>query len=103
MPQAGIAAPTLTVMQGFKAKKIALCISFPASVYFVYTPYTSIPHDRNPSANRTRVRRLESKHANHYTTQTATMKKQNVVFKPNVREKGNKGLHLNVAAYVTFA
>ena len=31
-----IAAPTLTVMQGFEAKKkIALCISFPVSAYCV--------------------------------------------------------------------
>ena len=27
---------------------------------------------------------------------------QNVVFKPNVRGKGSRGLRLNVAAYVTF-
>ena len=41
IPQAGIAAPTLTVMQGFQAKKIAQCISFPVPAYFVYTPYQS--------------------------------------------------------------
>ena len=61
IPQASIAAPTLTVMQGFKAKKkkIAPCISFPVSA-------------RNPSANQTRVRWLEAEHDNHYTKQLAT-------------------------------
>ena len=29
--RAGIAAPTLTVMQGFKAKKVVPCISYPDS------------------------------------------------------------------------
>ena len=29
IPQAGIAAPTLTVVQGFKAKQVVPCISYP--------------------------------------------------------------------------
>ena len=46
LPQASIAAPT--VMQGFEAKKkTAPCISFPIP----YTPYSSIPRNRDPSAN----------------------------------------------------
>ena len=69
IPQAGIAAPTLTVKQGFKAKKDCSCISFPVP----YSPYFSIPHNRNPSANRTQVRWLEAMHDNHYTMQFATM------------------------------
>ena len=74
IPQAGIAAPTLTVMQGFAAKKkIAQCISFPIPAHCVYTPYSSIPRIPNSSANRTRVRWLEAEHYNHYTMQFATM------------------------------
>ena len=34
-PQAGIAAPTLTVMQGFEAKKDSLCISFQVPAYCI--------------------------------------------------------------------
>ena len=64
--QASITAPTLTVMQGFEAKKkTASCISLPVP----YTPYSSIPRNRNPSANRW----WEAEHDNHYTTQLATM------------------------------
>ena len=79
IPQAGISAPTLTVMQGFQAKKRLLhAFSFPSSEYCVYTPYTSIPLVRNPSAN---LRWLEG---DHYTTPIATMQCQNAVFKLNV-------------------
>ena len=71
-------------MQGFKAKKIARSISFPAPAFCVYTSNTSIPHVRNPSANRIQLRRVEGERGNHYTTQIAAMQKQNVVFEPNV-------------------
>ena len=52
IPQASIAAPTLTVMQGFEAKKRLLRVYF---FLVPYTPYSSFPRNRNPSANRTRV------------------------------------------------
>ena len=80
-------------MQGFEAKKRLLrAFPFPflrtASIlrilpfntiatqvpaYCIYTAYSSIQRNRNPSANRTRVRWLEAEHKNHYTTQHATM------------------------------
>ena len=69
IPQAGIAAPNLTVMQGFEAKKkTAPCICFPIPK----TLYSFVPRNRNPSANRTQVRWLEAEHDNHYTMQLAT-------------------------------
>ena len=46
IPQAGIAAPTLTVMQGFEAKKDS----------FVHL----LSHMHNPTMKRTRVWRVES-------------------------------------------
>ena len=100
-PQAGIAAPTLTIKQGFEAKKRLLRVYFPT---LLFTPQCSIPRNRNPSANRTRVRWLEAEHDNHYTVLLAKMQWQNVVFnfKPNVWE-GNRGSRLNVARYVTCA
>ena len=58
---------------------------------------------RNPSTNRPLVQWLEGERVHHYTTQLAAMQLQNVVFKPNVWEKGNRGLRLNTALYVTFA
>ena len=58
---------------------------------------------RNLSTNPTRVRWLEGERVNHYTMQLATMQWQNVIFKWNAWEKGNTGLCLNAAAYVTFA
>ena len=65
IPKAGIAAPTLTVMQGFQAKKDCSVHFFPAPVYCVYTPYTSIPRVRNPSTNQTRVWWLKDERVNH--------------------------------------
>ena len=62
IPQASIAAPTLTCnARVWSKKKIALCISFPVPAYCIYTLYSSIPHNRNPSANRTRVWWLEAR------------------------------------------
>ena len=58
IPQAGIAAPTLTVMQGFHAKKRLPHALLPISTYCVYTPYAPIPRIRNSSANRTWLRWL---------------------------------------------
>ena len=56
IPQAGIVAPTLTVLQGFKAKKkTAPSVSYPVPAHCIYTPYSSISRIRNPSTNRTRV------------------------------------------------
>ena len=43
----------------------------------------------NPSTNLTLVRGLRAEYYNHYTTQLAAIQWQNVVFKPNVWEKGN--------------
>ena len=47
--RAGIAAPTLTVMQGFKAKKVVPCISYPNSAsllrnlpFHTFAPQTQI-------------------------------------------------------------
>ena len=98
-PQAGIAAPTLAVMQGSQAKKkIAPCISSPILRHSVHTPYTSIPRVQSPSANRTRLRWLEGEHVNHYTTPVAPMQCQNAVFKGGESSskfrKGNRGLRL---------
>ena len=59
IPQAGISAPTLTVMQGFEAKEKDCSLHF-LSLSCVYTSYTSIPRVRNPCANWTRVRWLEA-------------------------------------------
>ena len=72
-------------------------------MYCVYTPYTSISRVPNHSTNQTPMRWLEVEPANHYTAQLAAMQLQNVVFKPNVWEKGNRGLRLNATLYVTFA
>ena len=78
-PQASITASTLTVMQGFEAKKRLLrAYFFPVT----YTPYSSIPRNCNPSANRTQERWLEAEHDNHNTVLLATMQSQNVVFNP---------------------
>ena len=78
-------------MQGFEAKKKFLrAFSFP----FLSTASllrTSILRARNPNANRTRLRWLEGKGVNHYTTPIATMQSQNAVFKPNVEKKAIKG------------
>ena len=87
-------------MQGFEAKKRLLRVYFSP---VPYTPYSSIPRNRNPSANRNRVWWLESEHNNHYNVLLATMQWQNVVFKPNAWEKGNTGLRFYAAADVTFA
>ena len=80
-------------------RKTASCIFFPIPC----TAYCSIPRNCNPRANWTRVRWLEAEHDNHYTVLLATMQWQNVVFKPNVWEKGNRGSCLNVVRYVTCA
>ena len=61
IPQASIAAPTLTVMQDFEEKKRLLRAYLSL---IPYTPYSSIPRNRNPSANRTPVRWLEAEHNN---------------------------------------
>ena len=55
--QAGIAAPTLPVMQDFEAKKN--CSVHILSRSCVYTPLTFIPRIQTSDANRTRVRWLE--------------------------------------------
>ena len=99
-PQASIAAPTLTIMQGFEAKKRLLLVYNPTHPF---TPYCSISRNHSPSANRTQVRWLKSEHVNHYTVLLATMHWQNVVFKPNVWEKGNRESRLNEARCVTCA
>ena len=54
---------TLTVMQGFREKKRSLRAI--RSPLLRATPYTFIPHIPNPSANRTRVRKLEGERVNH--------------------------------------
>ena len=84
IPHAGIAASTVTVMQGFQAKKDCSMHFLPISKCCVYTPYTSIPRVCNPSVNRTLLRWLEGKRVNRYTTPIAAMHCQNAVFKPNV-------------------
>ena len=80
--QAGITAPTLIVMQGFKAKKDCSMHILPWSC--VYTPLSSIPCIRTSGANWTRVRWLVTERCNHHTTLLATIRWQNVIFKPNV-------------------
>ena len=62
-------------MQGFIAKKFAPGISFPALTYCIYTPYMSIPHIRNPSANGTRVQWWEGECVNRYTRIIFTTRK----------------------------
>ena len=74
IPQAGIAAPTLTLMQSFEAKKIITpCIFFTVPSHCIYTPYSSIPRICNPNAERSRMRWLEAEHDNHYSVLLATM------------------------------
>ena len=70
--QAGIAAPTLTVMQDFKAKKNCSMHILPRSC--VYTPLSFIPRIRTSDANQIRVRWLEAESCNHHTTQLATFR-----------------------------
>ena len=57
-------------MQGFEAKKRLFCVYFSP---VPYTPYSSIPRNRNPGANRTRVQWLEAEHNNYDTVLLATM------------------------------
>ena len=81
-PQAGIASLTLTVKQGFEAKKDSYVHFLPGSciLYHIFTAHPQIePGCRGSRAERT----------NHYTAQLAALQRQNVVFKPNAREKGN--------------
>ena len=80
--QAGIPAPTLTVMQGFEAKKDSFVHFFPSSciLHHIFTSHLQI----EPACGW-----LVAEHDNHYTAQLATMQCQTVVFKPNVRENGN--------------
>ena len=81
IPLASIAAPTLTVMQGFEAKKRLLRVHFPprsiCSVFFNSTQ-SQTQCELNPI---TMV--YEAEHDNHYTVLLATKQLQNVVFKPN--------------------
>ena len=95
-PQTGIAALTLTVMQGLEAKKDDYILHLQGSciLYHICTTHPRI----EPSYRGSRAKRT-----NHSTTQLAALKRRNVVFKPNVREKGYTGLRFNAAAYVTFA
>ena len=81
-PQAGISAPTLTVMQGFEAKKKCFVHFLPSSCILHHTVTTQ-------PRIEPRCGELAGEHVNHYTAQFATMQWQNVVFKPNVWEKGN--------------
>ena len=80
-PQTGIAAPTLTVMKGFEAKKEQFLYILPISDYSAYSNILCI---RSSGGSQTQVRQLIVRHSNHYTTQLVPSKRQNVVFKPNV-------------------
>ena len=80
-PQTGIAALTLTVMKGFKAKKGLLPYIPPISVY---SAYSSILRIRTSGESRTWVRRFAVRCSNHYATQLVSTNRQNVVFKLNV-------------------
>ena len=75
--QAGIAAPTLTVMQGFEAKKDSFVHLLPSSCILYLTCTTQLRIEPGCGG-------LTAEHANHYTAQLAAMQGQNVVLKPNV-------------------
>ena len=81
-PQAGIAAPIVTVMQGFEVKKGSFVHPLPNSCMLYHTCTTQ-------PRIEPRCGGLKAEYHNHYTTQLAAMKGENVGFKSNVWEKSN--------------
>ena len=88
IPQAGIAAPTLTGMQGFEAKKDSsvhfLRRSCIPRLYSVFFHSTHVLRDSSLTAIQTHARLLRGARPYHSITLAATISCKIAVFKPNV-------------------
>ena len=98
IPQAGIAAPTLTGMQGFEAKKDSsvyfLRRSCKPRLYSVFFHSTHVLRDSSLTAIQTHARLLRDACPYHSITLAATISCKIAVFKPNVWEKSNRGIRV---------